>query len=566
MKLFAAIGLFVLSLSLALVGVAQRTIWAPPPAHVLAVEYDAQNRFAILDNATLSAYPGNPTVTVFSDTKTFVASGREADLRAWIDKSAFTSIQLVEDKKSKLSLEPLSNFGIDQRLAPRGSDLWRSEANGKQQASLVIENSQDVAVLVATDGFAPAPGRVSISWPIAYDLTPSNINLILSGVFLAVALVINLFSVSEERRRRRPQRRLPKPPQGPKTRRRKSQLEIPRRGRRVARKVAVAASGVLVLGLLTACTSETTSPEPTPTSTSDVVADPPVLVESQIQKIVSNVAMWAKKADDATDKAMLTTRFDGAALQMRTTHYYLMSKSTKNEALPPIEDKITWALPASSTIWPRTLMVVTDAPDDNLPQLLVMQQNSPRTQYKVHFVISLVPGAALPPVAAVEVGAIPVAPDSAYLKVVPRDLPTSYGDVIDKGSLSVFYNLFNLENDKYYEDVSALEQAQVQKLTKAKIKFKHYLGSSRVLSLSTASGGALVAVYMKDDYTIKPIKAGSGVTVSGNEKIMLGTAGSVKGVRSTYGNMMIFYVPPLSVDEQATLLGVTQGLLAVKGL
>ena len=87
-----------------------------------------------------------------------------------------------------------------------------------------------------------------------------------------------------------------------------------------------------------------------------------------------------------------------------------------------------------------------------------------------------------------------------------------------------------------------------------------------MLSLSTASGGALVAVYMKDDYTIKPIKAGSGVTVSGNEKILLGTAGSVKGVRSTYGNMMVFYVPPLSADEKTTLLGVTQGLLAVKGL
>ena len=564
MKLFAAIGLFVLSLSLALVGVAQRTVWAPPPAHVLNLKYDAENHFAVIDQKTLSTHPGNPTVTVVADDKTFISSGRESDIRAWIADSSFTSIQ-IKDAET-LELEPVSNFGIDQSLSPRGSDLWRDEANGKQKAELAVKNEHDAAVLIATDGRSPAPGQVTVSWPIAYDLTPSNINLIVAGVLLAAALIVNMFSVSEERRRRRPQRRVPKAPQGPKTRSRKSNLDIPRRGRRVARKVSVATSGLLVLGLLSGCSPAAAPVDPTPSPSSDVIADPPVLVESQIQKIVTNVAMWAKKADGATDKSMLLTRFEGAAQQMRTTYYYLMSKSSKNEALPTIEERITWSLPASSTIWPRTLMVVTDAVDNNLPQMLVMSQSSPRSQYKVSFVVSLVPGAALPPVAAAEAGAIPVASDSAYLKVVPRQLPPTYGDVIDKGTLSEFFGLFDLENDKYYADVSALEQAQVQKLTKAKIKFKHYLGSSKVLSLSTASGGALVAVYMKDDYTIKPTKVGSGVTVSGNEKIMLGTAGSVKGVRSTYGNMMIFYVPPLSADEKTTLLGVTQGLLSVKGL
>ena len=553
-----------MSLSLALVGVAQRTIWAPPPANVLSLEYDAENHFALIDQKTLSTYPGNPTVTVFGGEKTFVSSGRESDIRAWIADSSFTSIQ-VKDGET-LELEPVSNFGIDLSLSPRGSDLWREEANGKQKAELSVKNEHDAAVLIASDGRSAAPGKITVSWPIAYDLTPSNINLIVAGVLLAAALIINLFSVSEERRRRRPQRRVPKAPQGPKTRGRKSNLEIPRRGRRVARKVSVSTSGLLVLGLLSGCAPAAAPIDPTPSPSSDVIVDPPVLIESQIQKIVSNVAMWAKKADGATDKSMLLTRFEGPAQQMRTTYYYLMSKSTKNEALPPIEERITWSLPASSTIWPRSLMVVTDAKDSNLPQMLIMSQSTPRSQYKVSFVISLVPGAALPPVAAADAGAIPVASDSAYLKVVPRELPPTYGDVIDKGTLSQYYDLFDLENDKYYADVSALEQAQVQKLTKAKIKFRHYLGSSKVLSLSTASGGALVAVYMKDDYTIKPIRVGSGVTVSGNEKILLGSAGSVRGVRSTYGNMMIFYVPPLSADEKTTLLGVTQGLLSVKGL
>ena len=136
MKLFAAIGLFVLSLSLALVGVAQRTIWAPPPAHVLNLEYDAENHFAVIDQKTLSTYPGNPTVTVFGDEKTFISSARESDIRAWIADSSFTSIQTKASGTPEL--EPISNFGIDQSISPRGSDLWRDEANGKQKAELAF--------------------------------------------------------------------------------------------------------------------------------------------------------------------------------------------------------------------------------------------------------------------------------------------------------------------------------------------------------------------------------------------------------------------------------------------
>jgi len=71
---------------------------------------------------------------------------------------------------------------------------------------------------------------------------------------------------------------------------------------------------------------------------------------------------------------------------------------------------------------------------------------------------------------------------------------------------------------------------------------------------------------MEDYYTITPVKAGSAVSVSGLEKIMLGTGGSTRGIRSIYGDMLLFYVPSVSNNERIRLLGVTQGLLDVKGL
>jgi hypothetical protein len=71
---------------------------------------------------------------------------------------------------------------------------------------------------------------------------------------------------------------------------------------------------------------------------------------------------------------------------------------------------------------------------------------------------------------------------------------------------------------------------------------------------------------MKDTYKIKPKTAGSAVAVSGQEKIMLGADGSTRGVRSIYGDMLLFYVPALSDNEKICLLGVSQGLISVRSL
>jgi len=336
----------------------------------------------------------------------------------------------------------------------------------------------------------------------------------------------------------------------------------------VARKLSAAASGLIVLSLVAGCSASAPQAKPTPTATGDViVADPPVVLPAQLNRILKNVAQVAATADSAKDKTLLESRFSGPAFDMRATHYVLMSKSNNIEQLPAISaTPVTWSLPAATAVWPRTIMTVTDTPGSELPQMLVLQQLTPRSDYKLFYFMNLVPGAKIPSVPVAEVGAIPVASDSVYLRVSPKDIPTTYGDVIDKGSSSLSAGIYDVTGDRYYQDVSALQKTQTQKLKTATIKFRHTLGSASVFALATTNGGALVAVYMKDTYTIKPKKAGSGVTVSGNEKLMLGANGSVRGVSSTYGNMMFFFVPSIADSQRAVLLGVTQGLLRVRGL
>jgi hypothetical protein len=180
--------------------------------------------------------------------------------------------------------------------------------------------------------------------------------------------------------------------------------------------------------------------------------------------------------------------------------------------------------------------------------------------------IRLMPGAKIPEVPSSDTGAIPVDIKSLFLKLAPQDIASAYGDVLNRGASSLSQGLFDLTKDEFYKQVSESQKSQVANLTTGTITFKHTLGSQNVISLSTTKAGALVAVYMTDTYVIKPKKRGSAVAVSGQEKVLLGADGSTRGVRSVYGDMMLFYVPALSDTAGIRLLGVTQGLVSVRSL
>ena len=285
-----------------------------------------------------------------------------------------------------------------------------------------------------------------------------------------------------------------------------------------------------MLSLLAGCTpnpqaTESASPSP---SASAIEVAPAVITAAQLTRIVGQVSQVVAEADEVSDKKLLTPRVAGPAFSLRSAHYVLRSKSTSIEALPAIAAApISFSLPAASTSWPRTVMAVTDAEgEDTYPQMLVLQQESPRANYKMIYNIRLIPGAEIPEVPATELGAIPVDSSSLFLKLPPIDLAASYGDVLNNGLASLNAGLFDLENNS----------------------------------------GALVAVYLTDIYTIKPKNRNSAVAVTGLEKILLGADGSTKGVRTLYGNMLLFYVPAVADESGIRLLGATQGLLSVRSL
>lgn len=566
MRFLIAAALFILSVFMLLFGLAERTIWAPPANFSESIEIQSSKPLALIPAEILALHPGNPIIQASGSKPVFIASGREADIKAWIGISEYETVFLDSGKKTLSSRPTVGAKNLDN---PVGSDLWRAEQKATAYAALQISRAEQGAALIASDGVKPIPNKLTIIWPIPHDLTRSNIFLIAGVVLLIGAFVMNYLAYRHLRKSRGPRRRTPAPPKPPRYKVKRNKANAPVRGRRSARRAFIAIPiAVSLLGLATGCANET-KPSASPSPSISAIDVPPVaLNRDQVDKILRDVEKVAADADLVSDKKVLLSRFTGPALAQRTANYILRTRSASVAKLPKIvASPISFSLPAATDAWPRTLMVVTDEKgDEALPQMLVFEQESPRSKYMLWYNIRLMPGAKIPEVPSSENGAIPVDIKSLFLKLAPEDIAAAYGDVLNRGASSLSQGLFDLSKDEFYKQVSESQKSQVANLKTGTITFKHTLGSKNVISLSTSKAGALVAVYMTDTYVIKPKKRGSAVAVSGQEKVLLGADGSTRGVRSVYGDMMLFYVPALSDTAGIRLLGVTQGLVSVRSL
>jgi len=567
MRLFISIALYVLSIALALVGVAERTIWAPEQAKVLSYTVESPRPLLVIPNSVLKLHAGKPTVNVSGSQTVFVASGREADIEAWISGSSKTEVTF--DTKAK-KLISNSIDGVVPSINPAGSDLWRTERAAANSVSTKVDTTASGAILVASDGFKAAPGNLTITWNRNVDTTWSNVTLYLAAGVMLITLIYNFLVYRNIRNSRKPRRRLPKAPQGPRSRKPRRTSTIPKRGRRVAgRSLSIGIAGLAIAGLVTGCaTGSSTVSKSSQTATKKVATTlPSALQLGQVRRIVSDVSRMAKAGDDTLNASALVTRFAGPAVEMRTSAYALIKKSKKAPLVDTITaSPLTLSLPSATDSWPRTLMVVTGGIKGKLPVLLTLRQMSPRSQYQVWYYSTLLSGIKLPALPAIDVGSVMVAADSAYLQMLPTNIPTSYGSIIDTGSNSVDFGKYQLEGDTFYSQIAKIQTDQLASIKNAKLQYQHVLADNDPVGLSTADGGAIVAVYMKDVTTIRPTKANSGITVNALEQVALGSQGSLKGVVSTYGDMLVFYIPSVGQTSKIRLLGWQAGLIKVKSL
>jgi hypothetical protein len=568
MRFLIAATLFIVSISFLLLGLAQRTIWAPPAVFAVNLVGQESQPYLIIPAEALAMMPGDATISTSGSGQVFLAAGKDVDVMAWV---AGTSHSIVESSVENQDLKVIENPGTGDFISPVGSDLWVSEFSGDSMGQLVVPEGQDLSVLVASDGLTPAPERVRVSWPTENSTAVSDIFLSVGLGLLVTAIFFNVLALSKMIRNRGPRRKVPKAPQGPRYKPKNKGYDLPRRGRRSAsNKIALVPVSVgLVLALSGCQAAEVPQATPTPSESPTIsIVDEiqPALNEEQVTRILADIQRVVADADASGETSLLQTRVDGPALLFREANYLLRSKSPEVLPLPPISTSVVSITIISKTeYWPRALMVVTQEGDE-LPQTLVIQQLSPREPYKLLYNMALLPGVKFPDVAAATDGAIPVEVDSLFLKISPINLAPAYGNLIDNGPASEFFSLFDLATDEFYDQIAQTQLDQAENLDEATTVFSHELGDANVVSLTTSDSGAIVALMMVDTWEIKPTSRTSAVTVSGDEKLLLGLEGSRSGVSTRYGNMLLFYVPLASSEQKVRLLGATQSLLSIEVL
>jgi hypothetical protein len=345
-------------------------------------------------------------------------------------------------------------------------------------------------------------------------------------------------------------------------------------------KWGAALAAVLVAGSISPAVAADTTPSPTatgmasssataPATTGAPTASPsaaatspqyPVLLDSQLERILNSVATVVTTGDNAKNAKELAPRVTGAAINMRAANYKIRSQVSTYAALPPVaSSKLLTSVVTTTPTWPRAVVAVTQGDKNTLPQLLTLVQASARDNYKLTDATALLPGQTFPTFDAE--GNPSLALNSAEgLKMSPADAISALSDRL-VNSTSKWASSF--KPSVYITDVQAY-QAQIKKDAKdANIVFTHKPDEASSLAFRTADGGAMVVA----NYTFgvdATAKSDAKLSVGAEAAVFTGGKQTTTGFVLTFAEPVVMYIPPASANGQINILSATRGLVGAK--
>ncbi|KZE41541.1 glycosyl transferase [Microbacterium sp. T32] len=593
-----AVVAFVIAAAMIGAGIAQRTVLQGPAEATEAIQTDGSTAYTLIDGAVLTSLPGAQSLRVEGTGAVFVSYARTTDVKAWLADVPYTAVTPGGDPATvTTALVPASTAtpSSDATTArtPVGSDLWLDEYQQTGSVSTTLQLPSDMSVLVASDGSAPAPTNITVTWPIDNSTPWAGPLIAGGGVALLAGIVLYLLGILHVRRSRRPRRKgLPLPVTEPISiadtdaeakgviSSTPSRRSLGAAGSRRRSLIAVPALGVSV-ALLAGCSADAwpqIAASDTPSASPTVIVPegqfPPVVTESQAARIVSRISAAVAQADSAMDENAAATRLSGPALAERTTNYALRKAIPDRPALPAIPaEPVQITLPQTTEGWPRTVMTVVESADASAPttSIMMMTQDDPWSEYRVSYIGNLEASTNLPELAAPYVGATQVPPDSSFLVMAPNQVATAYADLINNGQNSASWGSFDTANDLLLPAIEDNKKKRTDELNQtgagtAQISFSAAAGPASPIALATLDTGAIVAVNVYESDTAKPTNPDAVIKLDNNPavKALTGVDQSATGFTTTYTDQIFFYVPSQGSNDKIRLLGYRSSLLEAK--
>lgn len=559
--IIAAISILLGALAL-VVGIGQRTFWAPPEIATATVQTQLEDAPVTVIGPGIATDQNRPVdVTIEADGEFTAALGRSADVDAWVGKAAHNTISGIDSETMALTAEHVD--GEAKVPNPKGSDLWvASESADSHLVHRWTEPADgDWSLLLAADGTKVAPTQITVSWENDAS-APFSIPLIIVGALLVVFGIASLLVAG----------RKPRDPQPSATTGAGTGPGTPAGGpgsgsTALKRTAAVLAAAALVL---VPAVPASAAPADSPSGSASV-ADPtdtegnayPVVQQDQLNRILESVADTVAAGDKAKDAKKLTSRVGDRALALRKVNYSQRSDDVKVAAPDPVvAAPLRSAAVTTSTDWPRTLMVVTGEQESKRnPQVLVLKQEDPRANYQLVNAVSMMSGSEFPGIAVGDTSIRTLGAKDDSVSVAPlaaaRDLAEYLGNPKSKKKDEFAKSPFITSTHD--------EQAALVKANKdAKIRYKRELDEKSLHVLSTPNGGALVSAYMTSTMSATPKEEGGTVKLDDASAKLAGGSSSREGVEIKYAEPVVFYIPADDSKDKVRLIAAESMLLSAK--
>jgi hypothetical protein len=592
-----AVAAFVLAAVMIGAGIAQRTIFQGPDTAIAAISVDEEAPYLVIDGAVLNEIDGAQTLRAQGDGEIFAAYGRTADMTAWLSDTSYNVATLGDDGQIVTELVPpvAPAEGEDEAAdeegparSPIGSDLWLDEFQESDILIAPLQLPAGMSVLVASDGTAPAPANVSVSWPIQNSTPWAGPLIVGGGIVLAVGVLLYILGIRHARRARGPRRKgLPLPVTEPidlavesADKGVISATPSTRRAVTGGRRSFVVLPAVAVSALLfTGCSADAWpefAPTPTPSATATVLVpegqQAPAVTKPQAERILARIAETVSEADAEMDRKLAATRLDGAALAARSTNYVLRSAiSDYAEPAAILTKPLEIVLPQAYDGWPRSVMAVVDDDETKTASIMVLTQADAWAPYKLSYVASLEASTKMPDLHPEYIGAVQPAPNSQFLAIAPEDLAGAYSDIINKGEKSEYYEMFEAEGDELRERIAVDRQDRLDEFNTTasqtgSLTFSSKPGEFAPFALATVESGAIVAVNIDETDTVKPTNEDAVIKLENNATVkqLAGADQSATGFTTTFTDQVFFYVPTQGSTEKIRLLGYSSDILDAK--
>ena len=323
------------------------------------------------------------------------------------------------------------------------------------------------------------------------------------------------------------------------------------RKKSIAKSLMASATCVVCLMSVSACGDLVPQPKEVAASTSA-----PSFTLAQAQRVESRLDAAIAASDAQRDPAPLAQYVDGPEYQIRASQLQVLRATNQVNQKMEIPTSNRQVVLPLTTGWPRTVLVVTQATQDQQSErLLVLSQASAHSNYMLWGLVRLFSGVTLPKFPVSSIGAKAGTLEDTGLVATPRQALMMYANVLQNGSSSPYAD--KVASDQFRAQLQNLTDAVQQAVSASQGSqsqvFTPDYQSAKIIR--SADGGDFVVARIDSVWTRYAGPGRQSEPASTAEKALFGNATPTSTMKVTYVNVVALYIPPASSGSKIEAMG-----------